>query len=221
MVLQIVAHGAFRVGAQLDGTLVDLLESRTHGVADSAQHAHVERRRPPHGRNRRRCAAAVPADATCRNRSHTCRPADSTPCRAMRHRRNRSRHACRAMPVRPGRHAARFPIPLRHGTWSCPRRPSAVAAVSTRPAIVPVPDRFRSVRSADGSVPPSSRARPRRSCPMADPRRSMRAHARPAAESWRWPSACRGGRRPPTPVPPRQAGVPIHARYRSFTKPMT
>ena len=46
MVLQIVAHGAFRVGAQLDGTLVDLLESRTHGVADSAQHAHVERRRP-------------------------------------------------------------------------------------------------------------------------------------------------------------------------------
>lgn len=115
----------------------------------------------------------------------------------------------RAMPVRPGRHAARFPIPLRHGTWSCPRRPSAVAAVSTRPAIAPVPDRFRSVRSADGSVPPSSRARPRRSCPMADPRRSMRAHARPAAESWRWPSACRGGRRPPTPVPPRQAGVPI------------
>ena len=39
MVLQIVAP-------QLDGTLVDLLESRTHGVADSAQHAHVERRRP-------------------------------------------------------------------------------------------------------------------------------------------------------------------------------
>ena len=28
------------------GTLVDLLESRTHGVADSAQHAHVKRRCP-------------------------------------------------------------------------------------------------------------------------------------------------------------------------------
>ena len=90
------------------------------------------------------------------------------------------------MPVRSGRHAARFQfrfgtVPVLALVVLLP-----VAAVSTRPAIVPVPDRFRSVRSADGSVPPSSRARPRRSCPMADPRRSMRAHARPAAESWRW-----------------------------------